>query len=61
MDASCGIWASPPPHPGPAADLIRGGPARGPPLWHQAAEPVPDWGHSPAPVAEYVFDQRLSW
>lgn len=24
-------------------------------------EPVADWGDSPVPVPEYVFDQRLSW
>ena len=35
-------------------------PARGPPLWDQAAEPVTDWADSPAPVPEFVFDQRLS-
>ena len=34
-------------------------PARGPPLWHQAAELLPDWADSPAPVPEFVFDQRL--
>jgi hypothetical protein len=34
--------------------------ARGPPLWDQAAEPVPHWADSPAPVPEFVFDQRLS-
>jgi len=36
-------------------------PARGPPLWDQAAEPVAHWADSPAPVPEYVFDQRLGW
>jgi len=36
-------------------------PARGPPLWDPAAEPLPEWGDSPAPVPELVFDQRLSW
>ena len=35
--------------------------ARGPPLWDQAAEPVAHWDDSPAPVPEYVFDQRLGW
>ena len=30
-------------------------------LWAQAAEPVAHWADSPAPVPEFVFDQRLSW
>ena len=29
-------------------------------LWAQAAEPVAHWADSPAPVPEFVFDQRLS-
>jgi hypothetical protein len=36
-------------------------PARGPPLWEQPAEPVAHWEDTPAPVPEFVFDQRLSW
>lgn len=36
-------------------------PARGPRLWDQAAEPVPDWGDSPAPLLAFVFDQWLVW
>ena len=47
-------WASPPTPPQVA-------PARGPPLWEQAAEPVAHWQDSPAPVPEFVFDQRLGW
>ena len=35
-------------------------PARGPPLWDQAAEPVPDWADSPAPVPAFVFDTSPS-
>jgi hypothetical protein len=35
--------------------------ARGPPLWDPVAEPVAHWADSPAPVPEYVFDQRQSW
>ena len=35
--------------------------ARSPPLWDSVTEPVPDWEDAPAPVPEYVFDQRLSW
>ena len=31
--------------------------ARDPPLWDRVA----DWGDAPAPVPQYVFDQRLSW
>ena len=34
--------------------------ARGPPLWDPAPEPVAH-DEAPAPVPEYVFDQRLSW
>ena len=30
-------------------------------LWDQAAEPVAHWADSPAPVPEFVVDQRLSW
>jgi hypothetical protein len=33
-------------------------PARGPPLWEQAAQF--HWDHTPAPAPEYVFDQRVS-
>ena len=36
-------------------------PARGPPLWDLAHEPPADWGEAPAPLPEFVFDQRLSW
>lgn len=35
--------------------------ARGPPLWDPAPEPVANWDEAPAPVPEFVFDQRLSW
>ena len=34
-------------------------PARGPPLWEQAAQF--HWEDSPAPAPEYVFDQSVSW
>jgi hypothetical protein len=34
-------------------------PARGPPLWEQAAQS--HWDETPAPAPEYVFDQRVSW
>jgi len=34
-------------------------PARGPPLWEQAAQF--HWDDIPAPAPEYVFDQRMSW
>jgi hypothetical protein len=36
-------------------------PARGPPLWEQAAQPLAHWEDAPAPVPEFVFDQRLGW
>jgi hypothetical protein len=35
--------------------------ARGPPLWEQAPEPLANWDEAPAPVPEFVFDQRLDW
>jgi hypothetical protein len=35
--------------------------ARGPPLWEQAPEPMGNWDEAPAPVPEFVFDQRVSW
>jgi hypothetical protein len=35
--------------------------ARGPPLWEQAPEPMANWDEAPAPVPEFVFDQRVSW
>jgi len=34
-------------------------PARGPPLWEQAAQFHCDGTTTPAP--EYVFDQRMGW
>ena len=51
---SWGTWASPPPHP-------KWPRARGPPLWDPAPEPLANWDEAPAPVPEFVFDQRLSW
>ena len=36
-------------------------PARGPPLWDLVAEPAAHWGEAPAPLPEFVFDQRVSW
>ena len=57
-------------HQAPAVNTILGhlgepasppevAPARGPPLWDQAAQPGPDWADSPAPVPAFVFDQPL--
>jgi hypothetical protein len=34
--------------------------ARGLPLWDPAPEPLANWDEAPAPVPEFVFDQRLS-
>jgi hypothetical protein len=42
--------------PGPRSGVA---PARGPPLWEQAAQL--HWDDIPAPAPEYVFDQRVSW
>jgi hypothetical protein len=35
--------------------------ARGPPSWDLASELVATWDDTPAPVPEFVFDQRLGW
>jgi len=35
--------------------------ARGPPLWHQAPERGANRDDAPAPVPEFVFDQRVRW
>ena len=35
--------------------------ARGPPLWDPAPKPMANWDEAPAPVPEFVFDQRLGW
>ena len=35
--------------------------ARGPPLWEQVPEPMGHRDEAPAPVPEFVFDQRVSW
>ena len=37
----------------------RTAPARGPPLWEQAAQLNCD--DTPPPAPQYVFDQRVSW
>ena len=34
-------------------------PARGPPLWEQAAQF--HWDDTPTTAPEYAFDQRVSW
>jgi len=50
-----------PPHPPPIS------PARGPPAWHEAPEPAPDWDLVPLPEPEFEFefefefDQRIAW
>ena len=54
LHPSSPTWASPPPRP-------KWPRARGPPLWDQAPEPLAHWDDAPAPVPEFVFDQRLSW
>jgi hypothetical protein len=33
-------------------------PARGPPRWNLAIEPVPDWVDTPQPAPAFDFDQR---
>jgi hypothetical protein len=44
-----------PSHPPPIA------PARGPPAWDDAPEPVPDWDLLGQPQPDVEFDQRVSW
>jgi hypothetical protein len=44
-----------PPRPPPIA------PARGPPAWDDAPEPVPDWDLLGQPAPELEFDQRIAW
>jgi hypothetical protein len=43
-----------PPRPQPVA------PARGPPAWEDAPEPMPDWDLG-QPEPDVVFDQRIAW
>jgi hypothetical protein len=35
--------------------------ARVSPLWEQAPEPMGNWDEAPAPVPEFLFDQRVRW
>jgi hypothetical protein len=36
-------------------------PARGPPAWDDAPEPVPDWDLLKQPESDFEFDQRIVW
>ena len=36
-------------------------PARGPPAWDDAPEPVADWDLLIQPEPDFEFDQRVSW
>ena len=36
-------------------------PARGPPAWEDAPEPMPDWDLIGQPEPDVEFDQRVSW
>jgi len=44
-----------PPRPPPIT------PARGPPAWDDAPEPVPDWDLLKQPESDVEFDQRMTW
>ncbi len=44
-----------PPRPPPIS------PARGPPAWDEAPEPMPDWDLLQQPEPDFEFDQRVSW
>jgi hypothetical protein len=48
-------------HLGRAHRPSRSGPGTWPPLWDLADEPPADWREAPAPLPEFVFDQRISW
>jgi hypothetical protein len=36
-------------------------PARGPPGWGDAPQPVPDWDLLGQPESDFEFHQRVSW
>jgi hypothetical protein len=36
-------------------------PARGPPAWDDAPEPMPEWDLLAQPAPDFEFDQRVSW
>ena len=36
-------------------------PARGPPGWDDAPEPLPHWDVSSQPEPDFEFDQRVAW
>jgi hypothetical protein len=44
-----------PPRPPPIT------PARGPPAWDDAPQPLPDWDLLGQPEPELEFDQRITW
>ena len=44
-----------PPRPPPIA------PARGPPVWDDVPEPVPDWDDIAQPQAQLELAQRITW
>jgi hypothetical protein len=44
-----------PPRPPPIT------PARGPPAWDDAPEPMPDWDLLQQPEPDFEFDQRVAW
>ena len=44
-----------PPRPPPIS------PARGPPAWDEAPEPMPDWDLLQQPEFDFEFDQRVAW
>ena len=44
-----------PPRPPPIT------PARGPPAWDDASEPMPDWDLLKQPEPDFEFDQRVAW
>jgi hypothetical protein len=48
-------------HIGEPAEPPRISPARGPPAWEDAPEPMPDWDLLGQPEPGVALDQRIAW
>ena len=48
-------------HIGEPAEPPRISPARGPPAWEDAPEPMPDWDLLGQHEPDVAFDQRIPW
>jgi hypothetical protein len=47
-------------HIGEATEPPQNSPARGPPAWDDAPEPLPDWDLLKQPEPDVEFDQRIA-